>query len=62
MSNDVNDVILVEDRNVDIVRNNAHIKCLCDILARHGLYFGKSHQKANYQYTYYLKELISTHV
>ncbi len=52
MSNDVNDVILVGDLNIDLVRNNAHTKSLCDISARHGLYFRKNHLKTNYEYTY----------
>ncbi len=34
MANDVNDVILVGDLSIDLVRNNAHTKCLSDISER----------------------------
>ncbi len=52
MADDMNDVILVGDLNIDLVRNKAHTKHLCDISSRHGLNFGKNHQKTNYEYTY----------
>ncbi len=58
MANDVNDVILGGDLNIDLVRNNAHTKRLCDISARHGLHFGKNHQKQIMSIHMCMKELI----
>ena len=48
----VSATMLVGDMNMDLQRNNAHSKALCDLAERYGLFFCKNHLKANYEYTY----------
>ena len=49
---DINAVMLVGDMNVDLDRNNAHLRCLKDLCNRHGLVFTKNHPNAKYDHTY----------
>ena len=49
---DFNSVLLVGDMNIDLNRNNAHSKRMCEIAERFNITFTKSHDNAKYEHTY----------
>ncbi len=51
-SSGINDVMLIGDLKIDLIRENAHSKHISQVAERYGLKFCRNHITADYSYTY----------
>ncbi len=51
-SSGINDMMLVGDLNIDLIRENAHFKHISQLAERYGLTFCRNHINVDYRYTH----------